>query len=64
MVTTNTKENPAVNEKPQSHPKTGWCCKRISSKELELDKNENSSDSALTTCFIYDLVKTRSGNTS
>ena len=37
----------------------------ISAKELESDKNENSSDFALTTCrFIYDLGKTRSGSKS
>ena len=37
----------------------------ISAKELESDKNENSFDSALTTCrFIYELGKTRSGSRS
>ena len=43
----------------------GVVSEAISAKELESDKNENSFDSALTTCrFIYELGKTRSGSRS
>ena len=65
-MTTNNEENPAIIESPiHTLRLVGVVSGVISSKELESDKNENSSDFALTTCrFIYDLGKTRSGSKS
>lgn len=65
-MTTNNEENPAIIESPiHTLRLVGVVSGAISAKELESDKNENSFDSALTTCrFIYELGKTRSGSRS